>query len=336
MSARLTTATDQGGLDLPSEGQILVLHPRAGADLSVLPRDRAVLVQPFRPDHDFLAASGFSNVTWSVPQAHRFAAALVCLPRAKPLARALIAQAAAQTDGVVIVDGAKTEGADSLLRQVSRRVALDGSLSKAHGRIFWFRTDVEGFDRDAFSDWVAPETQRVDDFVTAPGVFSADGIDPASRLLAEALPGHLGARVADLGAGWGYLSARILKDDRLESLDVVEADRVALNCAMENVSDPRARFHWVDAALFRTTRPLDAVVSNPPFHTGRAADPALGQSFIEAAARLLGPHGHLWMVANRQLPYEAALAAAFSSVEEIGGDARFKLLRAAKPRRRPG
>lgn len=336
MSARLTTATAQGGLVLPAQGQVLVLHPRAGADLTALPRDRALLVQPFRPDHDFLAASGFALVNWTVPQTHRFAAALVCLPRAKPLARALIAQAVAQTDGVVIVDGAKTEGADSLLRQVSGRVALDGSLSKAHGRIFWFRTDAAGFDRTAFADWTAPEAQRVDGFLTAPGVFSADGIDPASKLLAEALPAHLGARVADLGAGWGYLSARLLDDDRLESLDLVEADRIALNCAMENVADPRARFHWVDAALFRTTRPLDAVVMNPPFHTGRAADPALGQSFIEAAARLLGPQGQLWMVANRQLPYEAALDAAFSEVREIGGDARFKLLRATRPRRKRG
>ena len=336
MSARLSTAIDQGGLVLPAGGPILVLHPRAGADLGALPRDRALLVQPFRPDHDFLVASGFSNVSWTVPESHRFYAALVCLPRSKQLARALIALAAAQTDGVVIVDGAKTDGADGLLRQVSGRVALDGSLSKAHGRIFWFRTDAPGFDPDAFADWAAPAAQHVEGFLTAPGVFSADAIDPASRLLAEALPRHLGARVADMGAGWGYLAARLLADDRLESLDLVEADRIALNCAMHNVTDPRARFHWVDAALFRTTRALDAVVTNPPFHTGRAADPALGRSFIAAAARLLAPQGQLWMVANRHLPYEAALDAAFSEIDEIGGDNRFKLLRAAKPRRQTG
>ncbi|TDK48075.1 class I SAM-dependent methyltransferase [Antarcticimicrobium luteum] len=333
MSARLSLAIEQEGLTLPASGPILVLHPRAGADLAALPRERTLLIQPFRPDHDFLTASGFPNVAWMAPGAHRFAAALVCLPRAKRQAQALIAQAARQTDGVVIVDGAKTDGADSLMREVRKRVPLDGALSKSHGRIFWFRTDAAGFDASAFADWAEADTQRVGGFVTAPGVFSADGIDPASEMLAQALPRHLGAHVADLGAGWGYLATRLLADDRLESLDLIEADRIALTCAMENVRDPRARFHWVDAALFRAAGPLDAVVTNPPFHTGRAADPSLGQSFIQAAARLLGPQGQLWLVANRHLPYEAALEAGFTETQEVAGDGRFKVLRAARPRR---
>ncbi|MDX2483875.1 MAG: class I SAM-dependent methyltransferase [Pseudodonghicola sp.] len=332
MSARLSLAMDQGGLLLPTSGPIIVFNPRAGDDLSALPREQALLVQPFRPDHDALAASGFT-VDWMAPQTHRFAAALVCLPRAKKQAQDMIARAATQTDGVVIIDGAKTDGADSLMREVRKRTTLDGSLSKSHGRIFWFRTDQPGFDSAAFADWIAPTEQRVDGFLTAPGVFSADGIDPASRMLAEALPEHLGAHVADLGAGWGYLSARLLADARLETLDLVEADRIALGCAMENAADPRARFHWSDATLFRAHPPLDAVVMNPPFHTGRAAEPSLGQSFIEAAARLLTPRGQLWLVANRHLPYEAALDAAFAETKEIAGDTRFKVLYAARPRR---
>ena len=40
--------------------------------------------------------------------------------------------------------------------------------------------------------------------MTVPGIFSADGIDPASALLADNLPEKLGARVADLGGGWAF------------------------------------------------------------------------------------------------------------------------------------
>ena len=332
MSARLALAVDQGGLALPAEGPILVLHPRAGMALDPLPQDRALLIQPFRPDHDAFAAAGW-QLDWQLPEDAGFTAALVCLPRAKRLAQALIAAAVARTDGVVVVDGAKTDGADSLMREVRKRAALDGSLSKSHGRIFWFRTDAEGFDRNAFADWAAPADQRVDGFLTAPGVFSADGIDPASRLLADSLPKHLGAHIADLGAGWGYLASRLLADDRIQTLDLVEADRVALGCAMQNIDDARARFHWADATRFKSDRPLDAVVTNPPFHTGRAAEPELGRAFIEAAARLLSPHGQLWLVANRHLPYEAALEACFAETGEVAGDTRFKVLRAARPRR---
>lgn len=332
MSARLALAAEQGGLVLPAGGNIVVFHPRADTALDPLPQDRTLLIQPFRPDHDALAAAGW-QVDWQLPGGARYAAALVVLPRAKRLAQALIAAAVARTDGLVIVDGAKTDGADSLMRDVRKRAPLDGSLSKSHGRIFWFRTDADGFDRNAFADWTAPKDQRVDGFRTAPGVFSADGIDPASKLLAETLPAHLGAHVADLGAGWGYLAARLLADDRLQTLDLVEADRIALGCAMQNVDDSRARFHWADATRFTSDHRLDAVVMNPPFHTGRSAEPELGRAFIEAAARLLAPHGQLWLVANRHLPYEAALAACFAETGEVAGDTRFKVLRAARPRR---
>jgi 16S rRNA (guanine1207-N2)-methyltransferase len=76
----------------------------------------------------------------------------------------------------------------------------------------------------------------------------------------------------------------------------------------------------------------DLVVMNPPFHQGRAAQPALGVAFIQAAAAMLAPSGSLWMVANRHLPYEGALAAAFREVEEVGGTPAFKLFRATGPK----
>ena len=51
---------------------------------------------------------------------------------------------------------------------------------------------------------------------------------------------------------------------------------------------------------------------NPPFHTSRAADPALGQGFINPQlARNLTRNGNLWMVANRHLPYEVTLNETF-------------------------
>jgi 16S rRNA (guanine1207-N2)-methyltransferase len=82
------------------------------------------------------------------------------------------------------------------------------------------------------------------------------------------------------------------------------------------------------------------VVCNPPFHSARAADPALGAAFIAAAARLLAPRGTLWLVANRHLPYERALDAQFAEVRPLGEEAGYKLVAAGRPRHaarpRPG
>ena len=119
----------------------------------------------------------------------------------------------------------------------------------------------------------------------------------------------------------------------LKSLHLVEADHTALTCARANVDDPRAQFHWADAVTWRAHEPLDTVVMNPPFHTGRSAEPALGQGFITSAARNLTRNGSLWMVANRHLPYESTLTDAFAHVEEVTGDNRFKVFHASRPRR---
>ncbi|TXI06297.1 MAG: methyltransferase domain-containing protein [Pseudorhodobacter sp.] len=167
--------------------------------------------------------------------------------------------------------------------------------------------------------------------MTRAGMLSADGPDRGSALLAAALPDKLNGRVADLGAGWGSLARAILAREGVTSLDLIEADAEALACARDNITDPRAVFHWADATTFKPARPWDAVVMNPPFHTSRAADPDLGAAFIRAAHRGLLPTGTLWLVANRHLPYDRILTPLFRTVEEIGGDGVFRLIRAAGP-----
>ena len=321
MSSRLELAL-ASGLDLTTP--VSVLGPTPDHDLSALPPDTEV-VQPYRPWHDHFAARGFHTVAQSDAPCSD---AVVFLPRAKALARAMVAEACRRASGQVVVDGAKTDGIDSLLKDIRKRVAVEGPLSKAHGKIFWFRADAADF-----SDWTPPADQRVAGFRTAPGVFSADGVDPASALLLTALPKKPGKVIADLGAGWGYLSAGILAREGVRALHLVEADHVALTCARANIDDPRASFHWADVLSWQAPERLDCVVMNPPFHTGRAAEPSLGQGFIAAAARNLTGSGQLWMVANRHLPYEAALNERFQQVDEVAGDNRFKVFHASRPRR---
>jgi 16S rRNA (guanine1207-N2)-methyltransferase len=252
-----------------------------------------------------------------------FAAALVVLPRAREAQKALIAEAAALAP-LMLVDGQKHDGVAAIERAVKAEAPLAGSLAKAHGRLFWLEAA-------RFPDWIAQD-RRVGGFVTRPGVFSADGPDKGSLALVEALP-PLSGTVADLGAGWGFLARHVLDSPAVTRVHLVETDAVALDCACENVTDPRAEIHWADATSWRPSAPVDNVVSNPPFHVGRAGDPGLGRAFISAAARMLAPSGSFWMVANRHLPYEAELAADFAQVEEAGGDGGFKVIHARRPRR---
>ncbi|NHB76211.1 class I SAM-dependent methyltransferase [Rhodobacter calidifons] len=321
-SARLDMALDSGALALPSEGRIAVYRPRMGDDLSALPLDRVTVLTGFRPDRDHFAAQ------CSVAPAPPYAAALVCLPRSREAARALIARAAAEVapGGWIAVDGQKTDGIDTALKDLRGRVDLSEALSKAHGKLASFAAGVD------LSDWRAT-LHRVQGFQTLPGIFSADGPDRGSVLLAAALPARLSGKVADLGAGWGFLAAEILKRPGVRRLDLVEAEADALDCARVNITDPRARFHWADATTWRPETLLDLVVMNPPFHSGRAADPALGAAFIRAAGRMLAQNGELWLVANRHLPYDAVLSDCFLTVEDLPGDSGFRVIHATRPRR---
>ncbi|WP_300519903.1 class I SAM-dependent methyltransferase [Aliiroseovarius sp.] len=322
-SSRLSLALE-GAVSLPEQGRIAVMGAPAGYDLSALPRDRLQVVQRFFPDHLAWARAGYDV---AVNPEGEFCAALVVVPRAKAQARAMIAEALRITDGgLVLVEGQKTDGIDSLLKSLKKEVSISQVISKSHGKLAWFRGG-------ALSGWQAVETTLPGGFVTRPGVFSADRIDKGSEALLTVLPDDLRGHVADLGAGWGYLSRAILERPGVTALDLVEADHDALECARRNVSDGRARFFWDDATTFEPRALCDAVVMNPPFHTGRSGDPELGRAFIRTAARILKPSGRLIMVANRHLPYEQELASRFGLVEELGGTPGFKVLAAAKPRR---
>lgn len=315
---------------MPADPSLRVLVIGAGADhpaCAIWPE--AVFVQPMQPDHDRLTAAGHRVVPDLSGVDEPFDLAVIALPRARARASAWIAAAAALLvpDGMLAIDGAKTDGIDSLYRALRDRLGATGTLTKAHGRIFAGRVGA-----DRLGDLSPPVMMAAPGFRTAPGVFSADGIDRGSALLAAALPAALRGKVADLGAGWGWLSAQILARDGVTALHMVEADHTALQAARANVTDDRAQAHWADATAWPAPVPLDAVVMNPPFHTARAAEPALGQAFIAAAARMLAPQGALWLVANRHLPYEASLDTLFTEWRMLDSPPGFKVLHATRPR----
>ncbi|MBP0482272.1 class I SAM-dependent methyltransferase [Sagittula salina] len=329
-SERLSHAIAQGGLVLP-DGPIAWVGAPADAGLDGLDPAQLTVIQRDAMAHAAWSARGVNVATVLEGE---YAAVIVSLARARDLSEDRIARAATHAP-LVIVEGAKTDGIEAVLKALKPRVQIDGQVSKAHGKCLWFSP------AGALTDWLreTPVQNAHGDWV-APGVFSADAPDEASVQLARALP-PLKGRVADLGAGWGWLSREILTHEGVKSLHMVESDKTALDCARLNVTDPRAQFYWADATDWTpprepghaTVAKMDAVVMNPPFHTGRNADPALGRAFIANAQAILAPHGHLWLVANRHLPYETALSDLFREVSEIAGDNRFKVLHATRPTR---
>lgn len=323
-NARLALALEGGLLDLPGAGRLGLFRPGTDIDLSLFPTVEIAVVHGFWPSVDFFRGRG---VAVSPHPEGTYTDTIVFLPRSKLLAKSMIARAMRLTSsGRVVVDGSKTDGIDSILRSLKKLGAtVSEVISKAHGKIFAV-SDVD------LSGWEPNEIVLEDGQVTRAGVFSADAVDQGSFLLAGYI-GGLSGKVADLGAGWGYLAQAVLASPKTTECHLIEAEYDALEAARANISDPRARFHWADATSFSTVSGFDHVVCNPPFHTSRAADPALGRAFIQAAARLLNARGTVWVVANRHLPYETTLREWFSEVSELDGNKGFKIIRASRPLR---
>jgi 16S rRNA (guanine1207-N2)-methyltransferase len=332
---RLAMAVESGALVLPESGPVVVLRAAPTPFLDLLP-EGLLCEQGFRPTFDVLARANHA-VEARLPEATRAEAVVVNLSRnrAENLGNVARGLGFLPSGGLLVVAGAKVDGVDALARQVTRTLPAAGSFVKAHGRVFWLERPETL--PEAVADWAAGAalTRNSDGFLTAPGMFSAGHADPGSLRLAAEVAGKLSGRVADLGAGWGWLAAEVLRTNpAVAELDLHEADAAALEAARANVPDPRARFHWSDATtLGAGVARYDSVVANPPFHHGRGAQPDLGVAFIAAAARILKPSGTMFLVANRQLPYEGPLAAAFRHVDRLDESGIYKVIRADRPQR---
>ena len=314
---RLQIALDQGLFELP---ELSVLN--APGDMSLDARAS----QGFYPD--FVALKNRGIAVTHAPEAP-FGSVIVQCHRARAVTFHLLREALVGTvaGSIIGVNGDKTDGIEAIVREIRKRFESVEVFSKAHGKLAWFaRPDT----LPDVGDWEARPFEIKGGFTSFPGTFSADGADKGSSLLVEHLP-KLKGRVADLGSGWGYLSRHILTSDAVTQLDMVEADHKAVDLAKLNVTDPRAVHHWADATAF-AGKDYSAVVMNPPFHTSRKADPALGQAFIRHATSILSARGSLWMVANRNLPYEAVLDEHFQAVTTVAQTGGFKVVHAQRPK----
>lgn len=238
--------------------------------------------------------------------------------------------------GTLVVSMPNTAGAGRFEKELARATAGVTSIQKHKCRAF-MATDDGSWDESLFAEWATlGEEKQIEGspFVTCAGIFSSEHIDPGSQFLADHLPAGLHGRVADLGAGWGFLTEQMLrKCPHITCVDLYEADARALACARRNLShyDGRYECKWHDVTT-GIDAGYDVIVSNPPFHTGQAADVGLGRAFLTNSAIALKRGGRMFVVANRQLPYEGVLEATGLAWRKTAENRTYKIFTAEKRR----
>lgn len=338
----LMLAFAENGLPVPRRALFLGAEPHP--DLKAWPAVTGW--QPFKPkatawENAGLARTDAPEEKWPL---------VMILPgksRDETLLWFAIARDHLEPGGTIVVSMPNTAGASRFEKELARAGNGISSIQKHKCRAFHI-TDEGTWDESVFGEWRSlggkrsvPETT----FVTEAGIFSADHIDPGSKLLAAHLPASLRGKVADLGAGWGFLTDAIFRRcPGVESVDLYEADARALDCARINLTpvtdlslasptcmaddDRKIGFHWHDVTTGLPEKDYDTIVMNPPFHTGQATDVDLGRAFLRTAHASLRRGGKLLLVANRQLPYEAELAALGMPARKLAEDSVYKILSA--------
>ncbi|MGE0226918.1 MAG: methyltransferase [Dehalococcoidia bacterium] len=168
-----------------------------------------------------------------------------------------------------------------------------------------------------------------------PGVFAWDRLDDGTRALAGTLEVAPGDRVLDLGCGSGLIGVVAARLARGIRVTMVDADVVAVEAARRTAAAngvERCESRLDDGASALPDAVFDVVAVNPPFHLDRTTDTRTAERLIEDAHRVLRPGGHLFLVANRFLPYDRAITAAFDHCVTAYEDRSYRVFRAEKRR----
>ncbi|GAX89330.1 16S rRNA methyltransferase [Effusibacillus lacus] len=170
------------------------------------------------------------------------------------------------------------------------------------------------------------------EFWTDAGVFSKGGVDFGSRLLIETMDIPNGARVLDVGCGYGPIgitAAKLAPDGHVLMIDVngraVELARK--NAGQNGVKNVEVR----QSDLFFNVheRSFDRILTNPPIRAGKAV---VHEIFEEAAMRV-NQSGELWVVIQKKQGAPSAkkkLEELFEEVDDVAKDAGYRIFRCRK------
>lgn len=166
---------------------------------------------------------------------------------------------------------------------------------------------------------------RTDDYVTADGLFSADGLDHATAILLEASTPPTTGRVLDLGCGWGPIACSLAlaaPDCEVWGVDVTPE---ALELTSENARRLGVQVHAALPDDVPDDLEFDALWSNPPIRIGKDA---LHDMLLHWLPRLV-PGGEARLVVGKNLGADSLqkwLIGRGWRTERVAGSRGFRIL----------
>ncbi|MEH6355080.1 MAG: class I SAM-dependent methyltransferase [Marinobacter sp.] len=296
----------------------------------------------FGYDAPALTATAFDSVVVFLPKA-----------RAELDVRLSLARWLVRPGGRLLVLGEKKEGIAGAVKQLREALPQVHKIDSARHCQVWCAEDVTPLTHFAIADWLdwnqISVAGRELDVAGLPGVFSRGELDSGTSLLLETLasaplttlsvraapgipPTRAGKaqRVLDFACGAGVVGAWLQTGESTElSVDAVDVQSQALLCARATYDRAGAQGEIIASdGIAGLDGRWQAVVSNPPFHSGVRTDMTMTERFVRDLASHLEHGGELRLVANNFLPYEALIRRCIGPVERLAENNKFTVYRA--------
>lgn len=296
-----------------------------------------------------LAANGVTQAQVSEQVSQLPAAAalydrvVLMVPQSRALGRRWLVEAHAllRPGGVLNVAGANTLGVQPLIGDAAQLFGAAHPLGYGRGcRVAEARrADPPGAALPAWASapGIAPGSWHhvaADlpggplELLSLPGVFSYDRLDAGTAFLLQQLALQPGLRVLDAGCGYGPIGVAAARLGAAQVL-MLDANLLAVAAARANLARlglQAATAAPSDALEAATGQRFDLVLSNPPFHSGKAVDTTVADACIAQARDLLVPEGRIVLVASSFLPFERHMAAHFARVRVIAANRSFRVI----------
>lgn len=161
--------------------------------------------------------------------------------------------------------------------------------------------------------------------VSVPGVFNHGSLDMGTALLLKELENHSWqGPVLDFGCGAGVISAFMALSHKGVLPTALDVNVLAMYATQQTfaINGIEGKTLLSDG-LAEVTESYNAIISNPPFHTGTSTDYSISAKFFSGAPKHLAKNGKLIIVANSFLKYQPQLEENFKHVETPNRNNKF-------------